>query len=318
MSGIDVIIPSWDGRPLLQDCLRALAAQTLAPEEVIVVDNGSSDGTEDWLRATWPSVRLIRLEVNQGFAGAVQEGVESTASELVAILNNDARPHQAWLEASAAVFEEKAVGACASVILVPGGTVESAGLAMSIWGVGRRHMEGARPDDLPREPFEVFGASGGAAVFRREALIAAGGFDRSFFAQDEDIDLAFRVRNAGFICVVQPRAVVVHLGGQTLRRSPTLLLALAQRNLEWAFWSNTPWWWWPVFGVLHVGYQGASVIRHAVAGRGRTVLKAKWAAFAGPPSRLRRGRPLSGFSRRVAPWFFVAQRPWTRSKTAPP
>jgi len=308
MSTVDVIIPTWNGKHLLEDCLRALAAQTRPAGRVIVVDNGSSDGTTSWLGETWPEVKPVTLTANHGFAGAAQAGIEHSEADLVALLNNDARPHTEWLAAAETVFEDEGVGACASVILLPEGTVESAGLRICIWGVGHRYLEGTPAAELRGRPVEVFGASGGAAVYRKNAFMDAGGFDRSFFAQDEDIDLAYRLQYAGYSCLLHPGAVVTHLGGQTLRRDPGLSLWLAQRNLEWAFWLNTPPWIWPVLGLLHGAYQGASMLRHVGAGRGRTVLGAKRSALRHLPAKLRARPCPRGFFRRIAPWLFMSQR----------
>jgi hypothetical protein len=313
MIATDVIVPTWNGRDLLEDCLRALDGQTRPADRVIVVDNGSTDGTPAWLAEAWPAVEIVQLAGNHGFAGAAQAGIEHSTAELVALLNNDARPRPAWLAAAEGAFADSEVGACASVILLPEGTVESAGLRICVWGVGRRYLEGAPASDLPGAPVEVFGASCGAAVFRRRALMEAGGFDRSFFAQDEDIDLAYRLRYAGFSCVLNPGAVVTHLGGQTLRRDPDLSLRLAERNLEWVFWLNTPRWAWPALGLLHSAYQSASLVRHVVAGRGHLVLEAKRSAVRSLCAKRReRGCP-RGFARRIAPWLLVAQRPWRTS-----
>lgn len=307
---IDVIIPSWNGRHLLGSCLDALAAQTRVADGIVVVDNGSTDETDAWLGSEYPRIRVVRLSTNAGFAGGAQAGAEASCADLIAFLNNDARPHQAWLATAESVFGWDAVGSCASVILSPEGVVESAGLRWTIWGVGRRCMEGRLTCQLPPHAVEVFGASGGAAIYRRDAFMEVGGFDRAYFAQDEDIDLALRLRYAGYSCLLHPGAVVEHLGGQTLRRTPGLLLSLAQRNLEWAFWYNTPWVLWPALGPLHGCYQIASLLRHIAAGRGRAVSRAKCAAVRVRPSLHRRTPRLGLFARRIAPWMVIGFMPW--------
>ncbi len=309
MSPIDVVIPTWNGRHLLEECLRALESQTRACR-AIVVDNGSTDGTREWLQAAWPSAMVVTEPVNRGFAGAAQVGIEAAESELVAVLNNDARPKPMWLEACAGVFADPSVAACASVILTPAGRVESAGLRFTVWGVGRRNMEGCGLDELPPLPVRVFGASGGAAVFRKEAVHDVGGLDEAFFAQDEDIDLALRLCLAGYHAVLHPGALVSHLGGTTLRREPAKALWLAQRNLEWAFWANLPVWSWLLLGPPHVTYQGASLLRHLSRGTGRTVAAAKWAALRGLASRVRARRGTRRSLGTLLPWLFCATRPW--------
>lgn len=310
MRTVDVIIPSWNGRDLLANCLPSLAMQTRPPDGVIVVDNGSSDGTVEWIATQWPDVRVIDLPANEGYAGAVQAGIDSSSADLVALLNNDATPHAGWLDALSEAFSWESVGACASVIITPEGPIESAGIGFSIWGVGYRLMEGLDPCQIPAGLSEVFGASGGAFMAKRDAIMRSGGFDRSFFAQDEDIDLAFRLRYAGYTCLLHSGAVVRHLGGRTLSRDRQRSLALAQRNLELVFWLNTPWWLWPVLGAFHGGYQAVSALRHCAAGRGHTVIAAKLAACRMLPLLLRqRGQP-KGFQRLIVPWLSRGLRCW--------
>ncbi len=309
-SEIDLIIPSWNGRRLLEECLRSVASQSRRPETILVVDNGSTDGTAEYLRSEWPAVRLLSLSRNAGFAGAVQAGIEASTAPLVALLNNDARPEPEWLVSLEKAFAWPQVGACASLILTPEPRVESGGIGFSHFGVGFRLFEGSSPDTMPSGFSEVFGASGGAVMYRRRALLQAHGFDITFFAQDEDIDLAFRLRYAGYTCLLNPDARVIHLGGRTLRREPNLLLSLAQRNLEWAFWLNFPPWTWPIWGTVHTGYQALSLLRHLLKGNGLIVAKAKAEALSTLPAQLRRRRVPTGFTSAVLPWLGRSSRVW--------
>jgi GT2 family glycosyltransferase len=250
------------------------------------------------------------LEENRGYAGAVQAGIDASSSDLVAVLNNDAHPHPEWLAALEQAFAWPKVGACASLVLSPQQTVESAGVGFSHFGVGFRLGEQRPVDALPQQLVAVFGVSGTAALFSRDALTAINGFDTRFFAQDEDIDVSFRLRYAGYSCLLNPLAQVSHLGSQTLARMGHQRLALAQRNLEWVFWGNFPLWTWPLWGVLHTLYQSASVLRHMVRGTGGVVLNAKIAAFRQLPELMRKRSKPQGFASRILPWLGATYKPW--------
>jgi GT2 family glycosyltransferase len=312
-SSIEIIIPSWNGKALLGDCLVALSRQTRIPDRITVVDNHSGDGTREFLAREWGDVCVVELDENKGFAAAVQAGIESSIATLVGVLNNDARPHPEWLESLEQAFAWPRVGACASLVLSGHRIVESAGVGFSHFGVGFRLGEHRSVDALPQELVEVFGVSGTAAMFLREALLEAQGFDPHFFAQGEDIDVSFRLRYAGYSCLLNPMARVSHLGSRTLVRMGNQYLALAQRNLEWVFWCNFPLWTWPLWGVLHTFYQSASLLRHTMIGTGKVVLEAKLTAFRLLPELMRRRRQPQGFAKRILPWLGATYKPWPRN-----
>jgi len=315
-----LIIPNHNGEELLPDCLTALSKQTLQPERIVVVDNASHDDSLTFLRRSWPEIDILESSKNHGFAGAVQRGIDATNEPLIVLLNNDARPDPQWLESLSSCFINREIGSASSLLYTPAGVIESIGIGLSFAGVGYRLLEGIHPDQVPERLLEVFGASGGAMMLRREALERAGGFDEIYFAQDEDIDVAFRLRYAGYISVSVPSARVLHLGGKTLGRNPTRSLALAQRNLEWAFWLNIPLWAWFLWGPFHIIYQSASLLRHATRGKGSLVWAAKLEAIK-TMLRLRRERkhPV-GFVSAILPWIgrkFRVYDPSTESRHMP-
>jgi len=298
-----VIIPNYNGANLLPDCLAALSRQTLTPDRIIVVDNASSDDSLALLRNHWPKIDILECDRNRGFAGAVQQGINASNEPFIALLNNDARPEPQWLEALISCFSIQEIGSVSSLMYTSAGNIESVGIGISLVGVGFRLMEGEVPDRVPSFMFEIFGASGGAMMLRRKALFEAGGFEEMYFAQDEDIDLAFRLRYAGFTSVSVPSARVLHLGGQTLKRNPTRSLSLAQRNLEWAFWLNIPVWTWFIWGPVHILYQSASLLRHALRGRGALVWAAKLEAIQSLPHLIRERKRPKGFLKAIFPWI---------------
>ncbi|HUB77067.1 MAG TPA: glycosyltransferase [Solirubrobacteraceae bacterium] len=212
--GVSVVIPNWNGARWLPGCLRALAAQTLVPAQVIVVDNGSRDGSLEYLRAEHPEVELLALGANTGFAGAANRGIERAAQPFVALLNTDVEPAADWLQRMAGALASDPAAAsvaCKMLSLAEPGIVYDAGDVLRRDGACEQRGRFLPDDGRWDEPGEVFGACAGAAVYRREAVLAAGGFDERYFAYLEDVDLALRLRLAGWGCRYEP-AVALHAG----------------------------------------------------------------------------------------------------------
>ncbi|MGO9903703.1 MAG: glycosyltransferase family 2 protein [Solirubrobacteraceae bacterium] len=209
-----VVIPNWNGRRWLAGCLESLARQELTPGEVIVVDNGSTDGSQEYLQADHAGVRLISLAANTGFAHAANVGLDAACGELVALINTDVVLAADWLRRTAQTLRahpDAASVACKMLSLERPELVYDAGDVLRRDGVceqrGRFGLDDGRWDHAQ----EVFGACAGAALYRRAAVIAAGGFDERYFAYLEDVDLALRLRLAGWGCRYEP-AVAMHAG----------------------------------------------------------------------------------------------------------
>jgi GT2 family glycosyltransferase len=230
---VTVVIPSWNGRKLLEPCLRALQAQTLGPLEVTVVDNGSADGTVDWLRAEHPRVRVVIFPDNRGFAAAVNAGIAAAETEYVALLNNDTEPAPAWLASLVSALDRRldcTFAASKMVRLDAPDTIDSAGDQFTLHGLGYKRGEGfpARTEYLVEE--EVTSACAGAALYRRTAFADVGDFDERFFAYFEDVDWSLRARLRGHRCVYVPSAVVRHAVGATSARMSVWAARLRARN----------------------------------------------------------------------------------------
>ena len=216
---VSFVVPNWNGRDLIDRCLESVRAQTLRELEVIVVDNGSSDGSPEHLRRHHPDVRLVALPTNQGFAGGVNAGVRAARGEFIALLNNDAWAAPDWLERLTARLEsEPTAGACAPKIYraegcEPTERLDSTGELYSIWGLpfprGRDELDRGQYDDAKA----VFAVSGAASVYRAALFAAVGDLDEDFFAYFEDVDLSFRAQLAGFSMLYEPSAVVYHRVG---------------------------------------------------------------------------------------------------------
>jgi GT2 family glycosyltransferase len=210
-----VVVPSWNGAHLLPDCLASLERQTYPRLEVIVADGASTDGTASWLAASHPTVRLVPLARNRGFAGNVNAGLRAARGDVLLLLNNDAEADAHWVEHCVGAFERQPrVGSIASRVLYQGGTtINSAGDLLGLDGLPRQRGNG-QPDGARWDaPTSVFGAMGGAAAYRRAMLADVGLLDESYFMYLEDVDLAFRAQLRGWTCAYEPSARVEHRGG---------------------------------------------------------------------------------------------------------
>jgi GT2 family glycosyltransferase len=211
---VAVVVPNWNGRRWLPGCLEALRAQRSPATEVIVVDNGSSDGSLDYLAVEHPDVRVIALGANTGFARAANAGIRAAASELVALINTDVVLGPDWLERMVRALEADpgaASVACKMLSLDDPRYVYDAGDVLRRDGACEQRGRFARDDGRWDAPEEIFGACAGAALYRRSAVLGLGGFDERFFAYLEDVDLALRLRLAGWRCRYEP-VVALHAG----------------------------------------------------------------------------------------------------------
>lgn len=232
-AGVAVVIVNYDGEQLLPACLAALAAQTLAPAEVVVADNGSRDGSLALLRAHHPHVRALELGRNHGFAGGANRGVRATSAPWVCVLNSDAAPQPGWLAALTAAPRDERTWALGSVLVsAASGLIESAGDAYAAEGYAHKLLRERPLEDLPAQPYRVFAAPGAAPVFRRRTFDLLGGYEERFFLYYEDVDLAFRAALAGYHALLVPSARVVHQLGATTRSMARLRFYVA-RNSMW-------------------------------------------------------------------------------------
>ena len=289
-----VVIPTYNGRALLGPCLASIARHRPAatPIEVIVADDASTDGTAAWLAGTHPDVRLVRLERNGGFCAAANAGVAAARGHYVQLLNNDTEVTEGWIEAGLAPFGDPAVGSVAPLVLVRSepDRVDSAGdsYALTGWPFKRGHGEpAARWAAHP--PDRVFGASASSAFYRAAALQAVGvAFDPSFGSYYEDVDLAFRLRWAGYECVYAPACRILHDVSASYDHARPALQRRVARNGEILFWSNLPV---PLLLAAlapHLGFTLIQALWRTARGRGRPLLQGKLDALRELPTLRRR------------------------------
>ncbi len=212
-TSVSVIIPNWNGAEHLPTCLDSLQCQTVQNAEVIVVDNGSTDGSLALLGSRYPEARVLPLEKNRGFAGACNAGMRTARGSFVVLLNNDTQVDPQWLEEVLVAFERHPeAGMVASKMLLfdRRDTFHTAGDFYRVDGQPGNRGVWQRDEGQYDEEAYVFGACGGSAAYRRAMLEHVGLLDEAFFYSCEDIDLAWRAQLAGWRCVYTPRAVVYH------------------------------------------------------------------------------------------------------------
>jgi N-acetylglucosaminyl-diphospho-decaprenol L-rhamnosyltransferase len=220
---IDVVVPVFEHYELTSSCLEHLARQS-APHRVIVVDDGSRDGSPARLRREWPQITLVALESNGGYTRAVNHGVRAGAGEYVVLLNNDVQPRSDCLERLVAPLErDPHVGSVAALMLRPGRDVriDSFGVSADVTLAGFARMQGHPPARIGAGGPALTGPEGTTGAYRRAAWEQVGGFDETIHAYMEILDLALRLRSAGWSTAQAPDAVGVHLGSVTYgSRSP--------------------------------------------------------------------------------------------------
>ena len=218
-TSIDVVIPVRNNFALTDSCLHHLQAQTL-PHRVIIVDNGSTDGTADLLCQHWPAAQVERFDHSLSFAAACNHGAATGSGEIVVLLNNDVHCRPDFLERlTEPLRSDPSVGAVASLMLQPGEErIDSVGLCADVTLAGFPRLDGLPPARAcDRRPL-LAGPAGAAAGYRRTAWLEVGGLDEAISAYMEDFELSLRLRAGGWRTVAAPDAVGVHLGSATYGR----------------------------------------------------------------------------------------------------
>jgi hypothetical protein len=277
---VTVIVPNLNGRDMLELILRSLDSQTFHDFEIVVVDNGSDDDSLEYLRRERPDVGVVALDRNYGFSVAANRGIERARGELVALVNNDMELDARFLEELVAALDAhpSAASAAAKMLGFHDRTlIDGAGDVMSWSGAALRRGHGERDRDLYDAPISIFGACGGAVMYRRDALETVGLLDEDLFGYLEDVDWSFRAQLRGYSCRYVPGARAYHVGGVTYGRMGDFALFLIHRNQVTVVLKN-----FPLPRLLRhlpvlVLRQLLSLARAARQGQARTVLRA-WAS----------------------------------------
>jgi GT2 family glycosyltransferase len=307
---ISVIIVNWNRKDLLEACLKSLRNQSFRDFEIVVVDNGSSDGSRELLSApAWRDVRCIANETNRGFCAANNQGIAKARGELIALLNNDAEADPGWLAALADAARREgdyAMFASKIVSLDDPGAIDKVGHLIYPDGQNRGRGSGERDRGQYDRFEEVAWPDGCAALYRKSMLERIGGFDEDFFAYADDAELGLRARTAGYRAAAVPAALVKHRPGSTLGRYSAERIFLIERNRLWLVFKLFPLRMWPLVPVYYMlrtlasaGAAMRGVGESAQAGRDlgawgllKCLVRAHAAALAGLPRMWRKRQDL--------------------------
>jgi GT2 family glycosyltransferase len=291
MPEISVIIANWNGKHFLEDCLSALRRQTFRDFETIVVDNGSTDESVEYIRECFPEIRVLALKENKGFTGGNIVGYEVARGTLIVLLNNDTEADSEWLQEiykGSLWFRNAGSFACKMMYFDERHRIENCGFEMAITGtpteLGRDEIDGPEWS----KPRRVFGACGGAVAYRRRMLNDIGFLDPDFFMIYEDVDLSFRAQLSGYDCVYLPQAIVYHRYRSTIKERPAVQVFYAQRNIELVYLKNLPAAFLFRSAPLRLLYETGAAIYFCKLGVGSAFFRAKLDALKRLPSVLKK------------------------------
>jgi len=241
---VSVIIPNWNGKELLARTLDRLKKQSFKDFEIIVVDNGSIDGSVQFIKEHFPDVNILSLTENKGFAHACNLGIRYAKGEFIALLNNDAEPDKDWLfYLTDALSKYTDYSFFASFVLMydKPDIVDSAGDCFSPFGVAfkRGHRKEAKKYYKKEK---VFGASASASIYRKDFFNHVGFFDEDLYFLYEDADISFRANLFGLKCLFVPEAKVFHHISASSKKGEGKKVAnfFGPRNIEWVYFKNMP------------------------------------------------------------------------------
>jgi GT2 family glycosyltransferase len=242
LPSLSIVIPSHNRPDLLRLCLTSVRNHTPSGTQIIVVDDGSRDAEISRATGAFPDVDVVRHGTPGGFAVAANRGIAAATGEVIELLNDDTQVTATWAEAALRVFADPTVAAVAPLVLQGPSerpVIDSAGDEYDSGGFARKRGHGESVSDQFRQRREVFGASASSAFYRADVLRAVGAFPEDFGAYFEDVDLAWRIRRAGYRAMYEPGSVVWHRVGSSYRKRRTLLERQSQ-NEERVFWRNVP------------------------------------------------------------------------------
>ena len=239
-SRVSVIIPHWNGIEVLSDCLESLQKSTYPNLEIIVVDNASTDGSPDWVSLHYPNIKLIENNTNLGYAGGCNKGAKASTGDYLVFLNNDTIHNEGWIETladflnlnpKASAVQPKILnnyernkfdyaGGC-------GGWIDVLGFPFAR---GRLFLEQETDSGQYEKIRPVFWASGTAMMIRKDDFVLLNGFDETFFAHQEEIDLCWKIHLSGRQVWSIPSAIVYHKNAVTLPMFSRLKQYLNHRN----------------------------------------------------------------------------------------
>ncbi|MGI5948034.1 MAG: glycosyltransferase family 2 protein [Lachnospiraceae bacterium] len=238
---VTIIIPNYNGLAFMEPCMKALDNQNFKDFSVLVVDNGSTDGSVEWLKEH--GIPAVFLKTNTGFSGAVNVGIKKAATPYVILLNNDTKADPDYvgelvraIEASPKIFSVSS----RMIQMYHPDLMDDAGDMYSVLGWAYQRGVG-QPLERYNKPFRIFSACAGAAIYRRQVFEEIGYFDEMHFAYLEDIDVGYRAKLYGYDNVYCPTARIFHVGsGTSGSKYNSFKVKLAARNNVYLNYKNMP------------------------------------------------------------------------------
>lgn len=241
-----VVVLNWNGIDDTEACIRSLLTQDYKHYEVLIIDNGSVDDSVTRIQSLiqkYPNKLIfIGNDTNLGFTGGVNVGIQYAINnnyDAVALLNNDATVDKSWLSSLVSKLS-KNVGVVTGLLLHEGGkTIDSTGEYYTTWGIPFPRGRSQPTASAPQSGY-VFGATGGATLYKTDLFKKIELFDDAFFAYYEDVDISFRTQLAGYKIYFTDKAIAYHKQGATSKKIPGFTVYQTFKNLPLLFWKNVP------------------------------------------------------------------------------
>jgi GT2 family glycosyltransferase len=242
---LSVIIPNWNGKRFLEECIDSIKAQTFQDFETILVDNGSMDGSVQFVQEKYGGfVRIIRNEKNLGFAGGNNVGIRAAKGEYIVLLNNDTWTDPRWLEELVKATEgDSCIGMWGSKIYSYGkrDQIEAVGELIYWDGLSRARGQFDRDQGQYEMMEEILFPPGCGAMYRKRVFDEVGLFDEDFFAYADDAEIGIRARLAGWKSLYVPRAILYHKNSGTGGQYSPFKAFYVERNRFWIVLKYFPW-----------------------------------------------------------------------------
>jgi len=211
---VSVIIVNYNGKFHLEKCLASLMKIDYKNFEIILVDNNSTDNSVEFVKNTYPSTTIIKLNDNYGFAEPNNIGAKNAKGEFLLFLNNDTEVNPNFIgEMIKVIQQDPQIAICQSLLLKPNGEVDSSGDFIDT--IGRVYSSKDKANEIKK----ILSARGASMMVRKKSFWDLGGFDKKFFASFEDVDLGWRAWIWGYKIVLVPNSVVYHKGGETVKQN---------------------------------------------------------------------------------------------------
>ena len=238
---VSIVVICWNNKSYLDDCLSSVLSQTYPNIEVVLTDNASSDGSAEYVRQNFPSIKVIQNERNLGFAEGNNVAMKQAKGKYVVTLNPDTKVDKTWIEELVKVAEnDKRIGSCAPKILFSNNPKRIDSVGELILRTGDAMGKGFYSMDYGQydEQEEIFGVTAGAGFYRKRMLDEIGLFDKDLFTWYEDVDLMWRMRLAGWICIYVPSAIVYHHHSGTVDDLNPMKIYYLHRNRLYVIFKN--------------------------------------------------------------------------------